>query len=121
MSALDTQTKRREAFAKLIEQYGQRPDDYDEGEEEDPRPYLSGELSLDPWIVVTANYSSHGERKVFFLPEFSRHAAQQRAVYYADDDIFEELPVEVVNLDTGEVWVPRWGSLQWRTEHGYEF
>lgn len=111
---MTAQEKRQEAFAKLIDSYGQRPTDYDEGEEEDPRPYLSGELSLDPWIVVTVNYSSHGEPKYFFLPEATRPDAQARAVHFAADDIFEEIPVAVVNLDTAEVWEPRWSSLQWR-------
>lgn len=121
MNAGDIQALRREAFAKLIAAHQQSPSDYDEDVEEDPRPYLSGAVELDPWIVVTANYSSHGERKVFFLPEPSRTDAYLRAVEYAQDDIFEELPVEVVNLDTGEVWVPRWSSLQWRPEPAYEF
>lgn len=109
---IDTQAARREAFARLIERYHQSPEDYDEGEEEDPRPYLSGEEALAPWICVTVNYTSHGEPKFFFLPFEDDEAAMSRAVEFAADDLFEELPVAVVNLDNGHTRWPIWASLE---------
>lgn len=97
---------RRARFQALIEQYGQSPDDYDEGEEEDPRPYLDGSRELERYAVVTVNYTSQGHAKFFFLAFDKRGAAEQRAVEYAQDSAFEELPVAVVDLDTGEEYTP---------------
>lgn len=108
---------RAERLLKLIESYGQKPTDYDEGEEEDPRPYISGEEECERFCCVTVNYTSHGYAKWFFLPVFpKRDAAELRAVEYAENDLFEELPVAVVDLDSGETWTPEWGSLAFRRE-----
>lgn len=93
---------RAHAFAALLEEYDASPNEYDEGEEEDPRPFLNGEQEPSRFVCVTINYSSHGYGKHFFLPTFDdQAAAEARAVEFADDDIFEELPVEVRDLDTG--------------------
>lgn len=106
---------RSERLLKLIESYGHTPHDYDEGEEEDPRPYISGEKACERWCCVTVNFTSHGKPKWFFLPIFAeRDAAELRAVEYAGDDIFEELPVAVVDLDSGEEYVVAWDSLGFR-------
>jgi hypothetical protein len=111
----DVSTHRVEAFKKLIESYNQAPTDYDEGEEEDPRLYIEGHEPIAPWCCVTVNYSSHGYAKHFFLPCFEeRDAAELRATEFAQDGTFEELPVAVVNLDTGETHEPNWGSVEWR-------
>ena len=105
---MDQQTKRREVFADLLEAEGCLPTDYDEGEEEDPRPYLAGDEPLGRFVCVTKNWSSHGEEKLFFLPVFdSLRLAKARAEEYCDDDIFEEIPVKIVDLDTGYRWVAR--------------
>lgn len=105
---------RKDAFAALLAQYQQAPTDYDEDTEEDPRPYFSGEKELAPWVCVTVNYSSHGYAKYFFLPTFatSKEAAE-RAVEYVQDDLFEELPVAVVNLDDGTTFEPEWSLVPW--------
>jgi hypothetical protein len=109
-----TEHERIAKFAKLIASYGHHPEDYDEGEEEDPRPYLSGELTLDRYVVVTVNYTSHGQGKYFFLSEPELRGAQDRAVLFAQDDLFEELPVAVVDLDTDREYVPSWFNLPWK-------
>ena len=101
---------RAERFTKLIESYGHEPDDYDAGEEEDPRIYLDGTETLERFCCVTA----HGE-KTFFLPAFDAPAvAMARAVEYATDNIWAETPVAVVDLDTGREWKPMWETLDWR-------
>jgi hypothetical protein len=105
---------RLDRLAKLMASYSQVPEDYDEGEEEDPRPYFTGEAELARYVCVTVNYTSHGEPKFFFLPTFDDpQLAQERAVEYAQDDLFEELPVEVYDLDSGCSFTPDWTSLQW--------
>lgn len=100
---------RQERFAQVLERFGQTADDYDQGEEEDPRPYLSGEEECRRFCCITIH-----EGKVFFLPTFeTREEAQGRAVEYAQDDVFPELPVGVLDLDTGDTFYPQWDSLPW--------
>lgn len=96
------QEQRRQAFAELLKADGSDSEAYDRDEEEDPRPYLVGEKDLARFVCVTLNWSSsHG--KLFYLPEFDNfEKAQVRAEMYDRDDIFEEIPVKVVDLDTGE-------------------
>lgn len=94
------QERRRQAFAELMRSDGSNPEDYDEGEEEDPRPYLSGEFPLGRFVCVTLNWS-HSNGKLFYLPSFDDlMLATNRAEEYDRDDIFEEIPVKVVDLDT---------------------
>lgn len=101
----DIQEQRRKAFAALLEADCNSPDDYDAGEEEDPRPYLSGELPLGRFVCVTLNWSSRGSEKLFYLPFFDDLTeATNRAEEYDRDDIFEEIPVKIVNLDFGTVY-----------------
>jgi hypothetical protein len=94
---------RLDRFKELMAAYQQTPADYDAGEEEDPRPYIDGEKPLSRYVCVTVNYTSHGYGKYFFLPDFDTpEGAASRATEYTHDDIFEELPVSVYDLDTGE-------------------
>jgi hypothetical protein len=110
-----TQAERLERFKALMDHYSMSPTDYDEGEEEDPRPYFAGEQELAQYVCVTTNYSSHGEAKQFFLPTFDTlDAAKARAVEYTTDDIFEELPETIVDLDTGEQWYPERARVTWK-------
>lgn len=97
---------RLDRFAALIAEYHQSPEDYDAGEEEDPRPYFDGSRELERYALVTVNYSSHGSAKFFFLAFDTRAEAESRGIEFATDDIFEELPVAVVDLDTGKTWEP---------------
>jgi hypothetical protein len=103
-AAVMRQQARRKAFAALFEEDGSDPTNYDEGEEEDPRPYLSGEKDLGRFVCVTINWSSSGG-KLFYLPEFDDfESAKARAEFYDRDDLFEEIPVKVVDLDNGETF-----------------
>lgn len=112
-------TSRLDRFAALLERYQQSPEDYDAGEEEDPRPYFDSTAELSRYVCVTVNYTSHGYAKYFFLPTFDYElAAEARAVEYAQDDIFEELPVEVYDLDSGCSWKPEWRKLPFAMEEG---
>jgi hypothetical protein len=95
------QERRREAFAALIKADGSDPESYDEGYEEDPRPYLSGDMPLGRYVCVTLNWT-HSDGKLFYLPTFDDlMLATNRAEEYDRDDIFEEIPVKVVDLDSG--------------------
>lgn len=107
--ASDEQARRRERFAALLAAHGQTPDDYDEEVEEDPRPYLYGDEPISRFVCVTANSG-----KTYFYSFDSRGAAESRACEYADDSLFAETPVAVVDLDTGATWTPQWQDLPFR-------
>lgn len=112
----DIQEKRRAAFAALLKDDDTDKETYDDGEEEDPRIYLSGQEKIGRFCVVTLNWSSRGYDKLFYLPIFNdMQAATNRAEEYIYDDLFEELPVKVVDLDTGDV---HWAHAQyaWSSE-----
>lgn len=105
---------RRDAFRSLLAEYEVSEEEYDRGEEEDPRPFVAGRSRCSQFVCVTLNYSSRGGPMPFFLPTFDSLAdAQRRAVEFAADDVFEELPVEVRDLDSGESWGPDWSTLGW--------
>lgn len=111
-----TADRRLVAFKELMDRHYQTPDDYDTGAEEDPRPYFAREAALGRYVCVTANpVPGNSDGKTFFLPRFDDLAdAQARAIEFADDDVFAEMPVEIVDLDTGRRWHPSWSSLRWR-------
>lgn len=106
------QEQRRDRLAALLAEYQQVATDYDAGEEEDPRPYLSGETPCGRFVCVTDH-----ESKIFFLPTFATaEIAMARAVEYVHDDIWPELPVAVVDLDTGRRYYPDFGALPWTVQ-----
>lgn len=108
---------RLERLSELLVKYQQTVEDYDEEVEEDLRPYFSNRdrIELGRYCCVTVNYSSHGHAKYFFLPRFETSSdARQRAYEFISDEIFEEIPVEVVDLDTGEAWEPLLHLAPWQ-------
>lgn len=104
--------RRAAALAALMQEHRAEPDDYDAGEEEDVRPYLTGRRAPRRFVCVT----EHND-KPFFLPTFDdAETAQARAVEYMYDDLFAEIPVAVVDLDTGERYYPEPWAMPWRVE-----
>ena len=92
---------RLEAFVKLLEGYGYMGNEWDHDCEEDVRPYLSGEVPLEQYICVT----SHGD-KLYFYSFQNLRMAQERGVEYVGDSLFDEMPFVVIDIDTGDQWVP---------------
>lgn len=91
-------------FRALLASDNVSPDDYDEGEEEDPQLYLSGEERIERYCVVTINWSSRSCATYFYLPTYrTMSSAKERAEYFDRDDMFEEVPDRIVDLDTGRV------------------
>lgn len=112
----DNQARWRVAFAELLDRDGSSPNDYDAGEEEDPRIYLSGEEEIGRFVCVTTNWSSRGHEMTFYLPTFNDwEAAAARAVEYIQDDLFEEIPLKIVDLETGAEWTAE-PAYTWRRE-----
>lgn len=109
------QAQRRERFIALMKEHYQEPDDYDEGEEEDPRPFVDGRVPCERYVVVTANpVPGNGESKTFFLPIYDTlEAAKARAIEFAQDDVFAEIPVAIVDLESDARFLPNWTQMPW--------
>lgn len=95
------QERRLAAFVALLDADGSDAEDYDHEVEEDIRPLVAGEKEIGRYICVTMNLS-FSEGKLFYLSFNDLGQAISRAEEYDRDDIFEEFPVKVVDLDTGE-------------------
>lgn len=108
---------RREALRKLCDEFYIDPESTASTGDEDAGFYFRPEDDEDhkpilPYVAVTGTAGDNPRHYVYADFE-ALEAAQLRATDDADDPIFSEIPVAVVNLDTGARWVPCWRSLQW--------
>lgn len=109
---------RSERLEKLCEEFYLDPTSKRSTGDEDAGFYFLPEddeesKPIRPWVAVT---TMGGEGAHFYVyADFDTFGEAQRgAVENCGDGIFDEYPVAIVNLDTGERRLPRWGSLQWR-------
>lgn len=103
------QERRRTAFKALCEelriQVSDNPDHehYSYSGSEDAHPYVHGQEPITgPWCIVTEH---DGDEQCFAYAYPGFHdlkAAQARGAEFIDDDMFDERPLFVVNLDTSE-------------------
>jgi hypothetical protein len=78
--------------------FGVEVDDYDEDVEEDLRPYLVPGADISQYMAIT----EHGN-KVYLYPCYATlDRAVGRLEEYAADDIYAEVPVGVIDLDSGD-------------------
>lgn len=109
-----SQRSRRKALRALCEKHyllikidGEH---WDTSAQEDIAEYFNEhKLEIARYAVVTR----HDD--VFYVKPcaYDLTDAYQRAMENINDSIFYEVPVEVVNLDTGQRWTPSWDSLTW--------
>src|SRR5690348_3770838 len=104
---MSSQRHRMERFKQLIERHAVDLRHTTAGE--DLAPWLDGEVPLPEWVAVTR----HGGDYTYLYPEADFFAARRVAERHMLDDIHEEQPVEVVNLDTGERHVPIGALVEW--------
>lgn len=104
-----TNPNRTTALAKLAQVHEiDRADQNTAGE--DLAAYLDDPGSIHNWVAVTRSPQTGVTYLKADFPDAA--AAKGYAASNVDDDLFEELPVEVVNLDSGEArrcqLVARW-------------
>lgn len=108
-----------DTLRRIIDNYGVNLFRADSGAE-DLKTYLDGTSVCGEWAAVTASAGDSGE-VVYVYPYYdTRDDAIERATRYMDDDILQEMPRAVVNLDTGETWTPDWAKLPWMKEEDEE-
>lgn len=81
---------------------------------EDLLAVRAGELPLTRFIAVTR----HDELYYAKPSSATLDGAQLAATFYAEDDIYDEVPVAVVDLATGASFEPIWDELPWRESSG---
>jgi hypothetical protein len=79
----------------------------------DPDDYFGdSKKPIQTWAAVTV---SPNEDFVYIKADYETlEEACRAATEYVDDDIFSEVPLFVINLDTGEEHIPVWRSVQWQ-------
>lgn len=110
MAAQDEDGPRFAALRKLVDEFGLTIGDTDSSANEDVTEYFDGYLPVERFVAVTRG----GDFTYLYADYDSLHEAGLKAVENVDDCIYAESPLYVIDLDTGERWVPRWESLQWR-------
>ena len=111
----DRSRTRVEALRKLADDHALSPNARTTAGED-----LSADLAaperLGAWCAVT--YSPAHETTYLYPHCDTAAAARERAERFLDDPTFAELPVEVVNLDSGERELGRLGVLAWDSPRG---
>jgi hypothetical protein len=91
-------SKRLDNLKKAMDNFVVDAEDYEEDVEEDLRPYLEPGAEISQFMAIT-----HHEGKFFLYPCFhSLDGAVGRIEEYAADDIYVEVPVGVIDLDSGD-------------------
>lgn len=107
-----TDARRLDAYKKVCARFELDP----AGETcaaEDYEAVLLGDIELTRFVHVT-----QAGNIVYVEPSAEdRESAFERAVENINDDIFEEAPIAVVDLDNGNTYFPQWKSLRWRMQH----
>ena len=106
-----TSDKRLEALIKLAEEHGISPRDQNTAGE-DLAEQLASPKEIRRWAAVTR---SEATRVTYVKTYASRQWAQNEAASYIADGIWPEVPVEVVDLDTGASSEPTI-SVEWPGE-----
>jgi hypothetical protein len=113
---MSTQERRREALRKLCDEYGLTIGGTSTSADEDIAAYFPSDTNPDPdeidrWCAVTCNDNINYLYRYFD----SKREAQLKALENVTDGIYPEIPVCIVNIDTGKSFEPNWERLTWRS------
>lgn len=104
-----TDTDYREAYAKVCERFAINPKDTSTAAGEDAGLILSGDEPCERYCVVTRN----SDITYAYADDKTTEDARSHAIRNVDDSIFAEIPVAIIDLQTGEEMRPDWTSLPW--------
>ncbi len=115
MSSLTETKDQRQAMLKRIIESHQMELTASYSGAEDIAPFIAGELACAKWAVVTRGGEDRNGFPLIYVyaEDDSLGAAVEQASRNCTDDIYSEIPIEIVNLDTGEVLVPQYERLPW--------
>ena len=103
---------RLERYKDVLEKCGIDPDGDSYSGEEDAQLHISGEVPLARYCVVT----QCGEFTYAKANCETLDCAKGCALEYINDDLFQESPVAIIDLDTGERLEPDFSTVQWKAE-----
>lgn len=93
---------RVDKYKTILAEFGIDPTDDSYSGGEDAGLHLSGESPIERFCVVTRHESFVYAKAIW--PDLE--SAQAAAVEYIADDTFFEVPVAIIDLDTGERFAP---------------
>lgn len=74
--------------------------------------YFTGELPCGQFALVCAAPQAPAQRSI--SPDYpTLISAMRQAAELLANQLFDETPLEIVNLDTGERWIPEYPKLAW--------
>lgn len=114
MTTTDQQQARRTAYIALIKKWWIDPDNEDTSSNEDAGHWLATADDSDPdfnefgqYAAVTMGIGENGDEIYYVYPEFNAiEDAQKKASDNIMDDLYPERPIEIVDLDTGDIYEP---------------
>lgn len=101
---------RRAAYRAVLEDHCIDPDDNRTSAGEDAKANLEAS-EMGRYCLVTCGEVCH-----YAYPIETFEYAKEKAFENVEDDIYPELPVCIVDLDTGEKWRADWKSVPWVKE-----
>lgn len=100
---------RLEAYKKLLEELSIDPTDDSYSGGGDAGIYCRCPGMIQRFAVHTVT----GEYSYLYAKSDTFEEAQKLAMDHIDDNVYAETPVFIVDLDTGDRWLPHWPSLPW--------
>lgn len=74
--------------------------------------YFTGELPCGQFALVCSAPKAPAQRSI--SPDYPNLlSAMRQAAELLNNQLFDETPLEIVNLDTGERWIPEYPKLGW--------
>lgn len=105
------------AYKAVLERHDIDPKDDSYSGGEDAAEYLAGDREIERFCVVTmANCGAETVLTYAYSGCDSLENAKLAATANIDDNIYPETPLEIVDLDTGEILTPDWKSIVWAPE-----
>lgn len=110
--------ERGRRLAEIFEEYYIDPTNNHDTSNEDAGLYLLDENDPDykpirRFCTLTQGTGNSGLITYAYADFDDVESAKRKALEYINDDIFSEAPIGIVDLDTGERYVPRWETVEW--------
>ncbi len=101
---------RLDQYKQVLDELNIDPDDTSYSGGEDAGLHVSGEVPLERYCVVTQGGEFTYAKAIWDTLEGAKASAMENVT----DEVFQETPVAIIDLDTGERIEPDYDTVQWR-------
>jgi hypothetical protein len=98
------------AYKAVLDEFGIDPEDDTYSGGEDAGEFMSGEREIERFCSVTQSGDFFYANPI--TDDFD--SAKERCVMYIGDPLYAEMPVCVIDLETGQRWEPDWSVITWQ-------